>query len=80
MESSKYAFKIQAQEHMAQKRLDDARLENEKRVQELQDMQLINEKKGHLIIEHANEIEEAKCAVQGLIDQQLDWNIIEKFI
>lgn len=80
IESSKYALKIQAQENMAQKKLDDARFENAKRIQTLQNMQLINEKKGHLIIEHANEIEEAKCAIQGLIDQQLDWNTIEKLI
>lgn len=80
VESSKYALRIQAQETMAQKKLDDARFENAKRIQTLQDVQLINEKKGHLIIQHASEIEEVKCAVQGLIDQQLDWTSIEKLI
>lgn len=80
VESSKYALKIQAQEHIAKKKLDDARSENEKRIQTLQDIQTANERKGNLIITHADKIEEAKAAVQGLIDQQLDWSTIEKLI
>lgn len=80
VESSKYALKIQAQEHLAKKKLDDARSENVKRIQTLQEIQTANERKGNLIITHADQIEEAKAAVQGLIDQQLDWSTIEKLI
>ena len=80
VESFKYALKIQAQEQLAKKKLDDARSENVKRIQALQDMQITNERKGNLIITHADQIEEAKNAIQGLIDQQLDWSTIEKLI
>lgn len=80
VESSKYALKIQAQEQIAQKKLDDARSENVKRIQALEDIQSENERKGNLIIYYADQVEEAKEAVQGLIDQQLDWSTIEKLI
>ncbi|CCK71155.1 Rqc2p KNAG_0G00970 [Huiozyma naganishii CBS 8797] len=80
LESSKYAMKIQNQETLAGKKLEEARSENGKRIQALIDVQSQNEQKGHLIITHAELVEDAKGAVQGLLDQQLDWNIIEKLI
>lgn len=43
-------------------------------------VQELNERKGHLIIENASLIEEVKLAVQGLVDQQMDWSTIEKLI
>ncbi|CAI5191996.1 ANM_HP_G0245990.mRNA.1.CDS.1 [Saccharomyces cerevisiae] len=80
IESSKYALRIQNQESQAQKKIDDARAENDRKIQALLDVQELNERKGHLIIENAPLIEEVKLAVQGLIDQQMDWNTIEKLI
>lgn len=80
IESSKYALRIQQQEQLAKKKLEDARLENQKKIQALLDVQSTNEQKGHAIIAHADLVEEAKIAVQGLIDQQMDWQTIEKLI
>ncbi|SCV99981.1 LAFE_0B06788g1_1 [Lachancea fermentati] len=80
IESSKYALRIQNQEQLAKKRLTDARLENEKRIQALRDVQSSNEQKGHLIIANADLVEEAQSAVRGLVEQQMDWNTIEKMI
>lgn len=80
IESSKYALRIQSQESQAQKKIDDARAENDRKIQALLNVQELNERKGHLIIENAPLIEEVKLAVQGLIDQQMDWNTIEKLI
>ncbi|CCC69395.1 hypothetical protein NCAS_0C04050 [Naumovozyma castellii] len=80
IESSKYALRIQAQELQAKKKIEDARLENERRIQALVDVQASNEEKGHLIIANADLVEEAKLAIQGLLDQQMDWNTIEKLI
>lgn len=80
IESSKYALRIQQQEHLAHKKLEDARLENQKKIQDLLDVQSTNEQKGNTIIANTDLVEEAKSAVQGLVDQQMDWNIIEKLI
>lgn len=80
IESSKYALRIQQQEQLAKKKLEDARLENQRKIQALVDVQSINERKGHVIIANADLVEEAKIAVQGLIDQQMDWQTIEKLI
>ncbi|QID88418.1 RQC (ribosome quality control complex) component [Saccharomyces pastorianus] len=80
IESSKYALRIQNQESQAQKKIDDARAENNRKIQALLNVQESNESKGHLIIENASLIEEVKLAVQGLIDQQMDWSTIEKLI
>ena len=80
IESSKYALRIQQQEQLAKKKIEDARLENQKRIQALLDVQSSNEQKGHAIIANADLVEEAKIAVQGLIDQQMDWQTIEKLI
>ena len=66
IESSKYALRIQNQESQAQKKIDDARTENNRKIQALLNVQELNEKKGHLIIEYASLIEEVKLAVQGL--------------
>ena len=80
IESSKYALRIQNQESQAKKKIDDARAENNRKIQALLNVQESNESKGHLIIENASLIEEVKLAVQGLIDQQMDWSTIEKLI
>lgn len=80
IESSKYALRIQQQEQLAKKKLEDARQENDRKIQALLDVQSSNEQKGHTIIANADLVEEAKFAVQGLVDQQMDWKTIEKLI
>lgn len=80
IESNKFALRIQNQEAQAKKRLDDARTDNEKKIQGLLNVQESNERKAELIIENADLVEQTKAAVQSLIDQQTDWSTIEKLI
>ncbi|CCH59877.1 hypothetical protein TBLA_0C00610 [Henningerozyma blattae CBS 6284] len=80
IESSKYALKIQTQEEQAKKKIEDAHLENKKRIDALINVQTSNEQKGYAIIANTELIETTKYAVQGLVDQQMDWNTIEKLI
>lgn len=80
IESNKLALRIQNQEIQAQKRIDDARISNEKKIQALVDSQSSNEHKAELIVSNADLVEQARAAVQNLIDQQTDWNTIEKLI
>ncbi|AMD22323.1 HGL017Wp [Eremothecium sinecaudum] len=80
IESTKYALRIQNQEDQAKKKLEKAKIENNKKIQQLVDMQQSNEKKGYAIIANADIVEEAKLSVQGLVDQQMDWVAMEKLI
>lgn len=80
IESNKYALKIQNQEMLAQKKIDDARDVSQKKIQALLDLQASNEEKGHLIITRADIVDQAIAAVQGMVDQQMDWPSIEKLI
>ncbi|SCU77950.1 LAFA_0A04126g1_1 [Lachancea sp. 'fantastica'] len=80
IESSKYALRIQNQEHQAKQRLQDAKLDNDKRIQALIDVQAQNELRGHTIIANASLVEEAQNAVKTLVEQQMDWKTIEMLI
>lgn len=80
IESSKYALRIQQQEQQANKKLEAARLDNQKKIQALADAQSFNEQKGRTIIAHAELVEQTKSAVQDYVDRQMDWSTIEKLI
>lgn len=80
IESSKYALRIQNQENQAKKRLESARNEKQQQVQRLVDVQAVNSLKGETIIFNAEIVEEAKAAVQALLDQSMDWKTMEKLI
>lgn len=80
IESSKYALRIQSQEVQANKKLEAAKSDKLKQVQRLIDAQQTNQLKGETIIFNANLVEEAKAAVQALLDQQMDWKTMEKLI
>ncbi|CUS49604.1 LAQU0S24e00122g1_1 [Lachancea quebecensis] len=80
IESSKYALRIQNQEFQAKNRLESAKLDNEKRIQALIDVQAKNETRGHAIIAAADLVEEAQNAIRALVEQQMDWKTIEVLI
>lgn len=80
IESSKYALRIQNQENQAKKRLEQARSDKQQQVQRLVDVQAVNSLKGETIIFNADIVEQAKAAVQALLDQSMDWKTIEKLI
>lgn len=80
IESSKYALRIQNQENQAKKKLESARNDKQQQVQRLIDVQEVNELKGETILFNADLVEQAKGAVQTLIDQKMDWKTMEKLI
>ncbi|SCU98019.1 LAMI_0F12618g1_1 [Lachancea mirantina] len=80
IESSKHALRLQNQKQQAENRLHSARRDNYARVQALINAQEVNDMKGHLIIANSNLVEEAQAAVKSLVDQQMDWQTIEKLI
>jgi predicted ribosome quality control (RQC) complex YloA/Tae2 family protein len=80
IESSKYALRIQNQENQAKKKLEAARHEKHQQVQRLIDAQEVNKLKGEAILFNADLVEQAKSAVQTLIDQKMDWKTMEKLI
>ncbi|AAS54473.2 AGL017Wp [Eremothecium gossypii ATCC 10895] len=80
IDSTKYALRIQTQEQNARKKLEKAKAENQKKIQALVEVQHTNEQRGNAIINNIELVEEAKSAIQGLLDQQMDWTSIEKLI
>ncbi|CCF57321.1 hypothetical protein KAFR_0C03290 [Kazachstania africana CBS 2517] len=80
IESLKYSLRIQNQELQAKKKLEDARSDNQKRIQSLSDVQILNETKANAILNNTDLVDSAKQAVQDLLEQQTDWNMIEKLI
>lgn len=80
IESSKYALKIAAHEQQAAKKIESTKTENEQRLKQFEELQTLNEQKGNTIIHYSDLVESCKNAVQGLIDQQMDWESIEKLI
>lgn len=73
-------MKIQNQEQQAKQKIEAARQENQKRIDALREQQASNETKGNLLIANVDLVEEVKSAVLGLVNQQMDWNTIEKLI
>ncbi|QEU58039.1 Rqc2 [Kluyveromyces lactis] len=80
IESNKYASRIQNQDFQAQKKLDEAKNNNETIIKSLLHAQQTNEEKGNILIANANLVEEAKNAVKNFLDQQMDWQSMETLI
>lgn len=80
IESSKYALRIQNQENQAKKKLEAAKNEKHQQVQRLIDVQEVNKLKGETILFNADLVEQAKAAIQALVDQKMDWKMMEKLI
>lgn len=80
IEQSKASLARQQKEAAAAKRLQTVKDENAKKVAHLAEMQETNSEKGRLITLHTAEIEECRASVQALINQQMDWQNIDKLI
>ncbi|QPG74588.1 hypothetical protein FOA43_001919 [Brettanomyces nanus] len=80
IEKTKVCLGKQQQQATAQKRLQLVKDENAKKLSHLTDMQELNRKKGYLITLHSSEIEDCRLSVQSLLDQQMDWQNIDKLI
>lgn len=80
IESNKYANRLQNQDYLAKKKINEAKANNEKIIQSLLDAQKANEEKGNILIANADLVEEAMSAVRSLLEQQMDWKSIDKLI
>ncbi|ANB14677.1 Tae2p [Sugiyamaella lignohabitans] len=80
LESTKLSLKISNQEQQAEKRLNAARDEKEKRVKGLVQVQQKSSTLGYALQAYASRVEEAIEAVQGLLQQGMDWVDIENLI
>lgn len=80
IEMSKVSLGRQQQKANISKRLQYVKDEHSKKLQVLDEVQALNNKKGTLITYYNEKIEECKRAVQELIDQKMDWKNIEKYI
>ncbi|KAM0453875.1 hypothetical protein ACHAO4_004620 [Trichoderma viride] len=80
LEGQKLESRLTGREEAAKKKLEDARHEQGKRVQGLQDAQAMNLRKAAAIEANVERVQEAMDAVNGLIAQGMDWIDIGKLI
>ncbi|KAL7898376.1 hypothetical protein HDV63DRAFT_373635 [Trichoderma sp. SZMC 28014] len=80
LEGQKLESRLTGREEAAKKKLEDARHEQGKRIQGLQDAQAMNLRKAAAIEANVERVQEAMDAVNGLIAQGMDWIDIGKLI
>ncbi|TKA30359.1 hypothetical protein B0A50_02586 [Salinomyces thailandicus] len=80
LEGQKLESRLQEREEQAQRRLDAARQEQEKRISGLQSVQDLNVRKAQAIEANVERVEETVAAVNGLIAQGMDWVDIGRLI
>lgn len=80
IEATKLALRTAHQEQVAEKRLNAAKSEKDKRVQGLTEVQEKSETLGTVLETNSHLVEEAINAVKGLLKQGMDWTDIEKLI
>ncbi|KAL7923389.1 hypothetical protein ACQKWADRAFT_312070 [Trichoderma austrokoningii] len=80
LEGQKLESRLTGREEAAKKKLEDARHEQGKRIQGLQDAQAMNLRKAAAIEANVERVQEAMDAVNGLIAQGMDWVDIGKLI
>ncbi|KAL6902880.1 hypothetical protein GGI43DRAFT_433070 [Trichoderma evansii] len=80
LEGQKLESRLTGREEAAKKKLEDARHEQGKRIQGLQDAQAMNLRKAAAIEANVERVQEAMDAVNGLIAQGMDWIDIGKLV
>lgn len=80
IEGQKLESKLQERELAAQRKIQAARRDQEKRLDGLQEIQALNERKAAAIEANVERVQEAMDAVNGLIAQGMDWLEIGKLI
>ncbi|KAF8544667.1 fibronectin-binding protein A N-terminus-domain-containing protein [Trichophaea hybrida] len=73
IEAQKLESRLKEREIAAQKRLEAARNDHQKRVEVLRDVQDLNIRKAQTLEANFSRVEEAIAAVNGLIAQGMDW-------
>lgn len=80
IESTKHSLRIEQQKQHAQKRLDNARNEKNRQIEQLVNQQEANERKGEAILYHAEAVEACSEYVNEMLKKQMDWTDIENLI
>ena len=80
IEAQKLESRLREREVAAVKRLEAARTDHKKRVDGLRDVQDLNVRKAQALEANAMRVEEATAAVNGLVNQGMDWVQIARLI
>ncbi|WYZ39076.1 hypothetical protein EsH8_III_000990 [Colletotrichum jinshuiense] len=80
LEGQKLESKLTEREAAARRKLDAARSDQEKRIEGLQEAQSLNVQKATAIEANVERVQEAMDAVNGLLQQGMDWVDISKLI
>lgn len=80
LESQKLESRLNEREEAAKKKLETAKLEHQKRLAGLQNVQEMHIRKAEAIEANTHRVEEAVAAINGLIAQGMDWVDIGRLI
>ncbi|RYO75405.1 hypothetical protein DL764_010453 [Monosporascus ibericus] len=80
IEGQKLKTRLTEKEAAARRKLEAAKADQAKRIEGLQSMQLLNIRKAEAIEANFERVQEAMDAVNGLIDQGMDWEDIGKLV
>lgn len=80
IEGQKLESKLQEKEDAARRKLEHAKLDQERRIGSLQQVQELNVRKAQAIEANLARVEEATAAINGLIAQGMDWVEIDRLI
>lgn len=80
IESQKLESRLTEREETAKRKLGTARLDHQKRLRGLQQIQELNVRKAQAIEANLQKVQEATAAVNALISQSMDWQEIARLI
>ncbi|KAK1758600.1 ribosome quality control complex subunit 2, partial [Echria macrotheca] len=80
LEGQRLESRLQEREATAKKKLEAARQDQAKRIEGLQEIQLLNLRKAAAIEANLERVQEAMDAVNGLLQQGMDWDDVNKLV
>ncbi|KAK1833125.1 fibronectin-binding protein A N-terminus-domain-containing protein [Podospora conica] len=80
LEGQRLESKLQEREATAKKKLEAARRDQEKRIEGLQEVQYLHLRKAAAIEANLERVEEAMDAVNGLLEQGMDWDDVNRLV
>ncbi|KAL2180977.1 fibronectin-binding protein A N-terminus-domain-containing protein [Thermothelomyces heterothallicus CBS 202.75] len=80
LEGQKLESRLQEREAMAKRKLEAARRDQEQRIEGLQEAQMLNLRKAAAIEANIERVQEAMDAVNGLLQQGMDWVDVNKLV
>lgn len=80
IEGQKLESRLQEREDNAQRKIEHAKEEHEKRIGGLQQLQELNVQRAQAIEANLDRVEEATAAINGLIAQGMDWHEVGRLI